>query len=86
MIYEAECLSCKKTEDYIRSVAERHNTPVCCGKPMKKKITTCQTVYGDLNFVTSDINGDEMHITSRQQHDRLCKENNVSPMGIKGEF
>jgi hypothetical protein len=86
LIYEAQCQKCKKNEDYSRSIAERHDTPVCCGQPMKKMITTCQNVYGDLDFVTADITGQDVHITSRKHHADLCRKNHVAPVGLKGEF
>jgi hypothetical protein len=31
MIYVAECSECGETQDYISSLADRENTPVCCG-------------------------------------------------------
>lgn len=86
MIYDCKCEKCEKVEEIVRSVAERNNTPLCCGQPMKRMITVNYNVYSDLNFMTEDITGSPVQITSRQQHDRLCRENNVSPMGLKGEF
>ena len=36
MIYEAVCSECKKRESYSRSVLNRFDTPVCCGKKMER--------------------------------------------------
>lgn len=76
MIYDCQCQKCERIEEIIRSVADRDNTPICCGQQMKRIITTNYHVIPDYDFVTADITGDPVHITSKKQHDRLCKEHN----------
>lgn len=36
--YSAKCANCGNTQTYRRSIAERHQTPICCEKPMEKTI------------------------------------------------
>lgn len=41
-------------------------------------------IVRDADFVTEDITGQPVRITSRRQLRRLCKEHNVEPMYGKG--
>lgn len=84
MIYDCQCKVCGKIEEIIRTISCRYDTPICCDKRMDLVILDVNISVVD--FVTSDITGSPLHITSHKQHDRLCKENNVAPMGMKGEF
>lgn len=85
MIYDCKCKTCGKIQEIVRSVEDRNDTPICCGNKMVRIITLIN-IAPDLNFVTADITGQDVHITSSKQHDRLCHENGVAPMGRKGEF
>lgn len=56
--YTAECQSCHTTQDYYRTVAERHDTPACeCGG--KTKLVLMPT------FVMDDIPPYVSHTTGR---------------------
>lgn len=84
MIYECHCLICGRKKEIIRKMKDRNDTPVCCGQKMHRIISA--PYVGVVDFITSDITGKPVHITSHKQHDKLCKEHNVAPVGIKGEF
>lgn len=57
--YEAECGVCGEIKTYIRSVAERENTPECHGKPMKKGIFSAPKGYvlGRFDSFRSTVDG-----------------------------
>lgn len=38
MLYSSICDACGTSHSYVRSVAERNQTPVCCGAPTRKTI------------------------------------------------
>lgn len=84
MIYDCQCSYCGKIQEIVRKLADREDTPFCCGERMFIKISAPHV--STVNFVTSDITGNPVEITSHKQHDKLCKENDVAPMGVKGEF
>ena len=46
--YDARCNVCQKTQDYTRSIANMHDTPICCDKPMEKVFLT--PIAGFLDF------------------------------------
>jgi len=85
MLYDCKCHTCGKIQEIVRKIDDRNNTPDCCGHRMIRFASQIN-VHGDLNFVTADITGKDVHITSRKQHDELCRVNHVAPVGIKGEF
>ena len=49
--YDAKCNKCQKTAEYIRPMAEMHDTPECCGEKMEKVILT--TIAGFVDFPCS---------------------------------
>ena len=78
MIYTARCRDCCREEDFHSSVADRDNTPECCNQPMRR-ILTAPNINPDVDYVTSDITGDPVHITSRRQQRQLCEKHGVTP-------
>ena len=39
-IYEAKCKRCGTQQDYMASIENMYQTPVCCGQPMEKVTLT----------------------------------------------
>ena len=46
-IYEAKCKRCGKQQDYMASIENMYQTPVCCGQPMEKVILTAPSGFVD---------------------------------------
>lgn len=64
-IYDAYCHKCKRTETYVRSVANCLDTPECCGEKMAKVILSAPMGYVHNIAYTSPIDG--RPITTKQQ-------------------
>lgn len=77
MIYDAKCLKCGTVKEYVRPIAEMHDTPKCCGKKMQKVIL--QAPYGvvDIPAYQSPVTG--KWINSRVQRNEDLKRNNARP-------
>lgn len=80
-VYPYLC-DCGKAVDEFRSMAERDNAPLCCGKPMARQIVSPQ-VMPDIQpyrTVAADKEtGKQMTIHSRKQHKEFLKRNNYEP-------
>lgn len=84
MIYEWRCGKCHREDTAIMSVAqmEAGNAPKCCGISMRK-ILSLPRIQREPDYVTRDITGDPVRITSRKQRDKLCAEHNTAPKLVK---
>lgn len=85
MIYECRCELCLKTEDIVRSVADRDkDLPICCGKVMKRVISR-YNVVGDLDPYLDENLGDKpVWVKSKKHRERLMKEHGVYEKFGKG--
>jgi len=82
--YVAHCSNCGAEHDYIRSIANRNDTPICCGVPTVKGLTTpaisAMTFTGHKGFHMPDgKNGKGTWIESGQDYKRYLRENNKIP-------
>ena len=84
MIYESICPTCGTEHEYIRSVAERNDTPVCCGAKTIKIIATAPSVgamsWGiEKSFHMPDgkHGGQGTLITSGSEYKEYMKKNNL---------
>lgn len=84
MIYEFRCRACHRLDTMIMNVAEMESghAPACCGTPMRK-ILSLARIQREPDYVTRDITGDPVRITSRQQRDKLCAEHGTAPKLVK---
>ena len=48
MIYEAVCKKCRSYHEYVKSVAECLDTPICCGEKTQKVIFSSPSVQFDV--------------------------------------
>lgn len=76
-IYDYQCLCGKEKELYQPLTTSE--APTCeCGLGMEKVLRTRKHIPGNIYpFVTSNITGKPVEVTSAAHLDRLCKENNV---------
>ena len=75
-LYDWECPSHGTSEHYAKMdemVIKCH-----CGKKMKRLISVSY-VNPDADFVTDDLTGEPVRITSNRQLNRLCKETGNQP-------
>lgn len=77
-LYDSVCLICKKQHEYFRSIAERDQTPACCGT-LTKKVLSAASVIPDIQPYQSQITG-EM-ITGRAQHKEHLKRHGCIEVG-----
>jgi hypothetical protein len=74
--YTAECDSCRATQDYYRTVAERHNTPRCdCGGKMKLVLMP--------TFVVDDIPEYVSTTTGRRIGSRKTRRDDLARSGCR---
>jgi hypothetical protein len=80
MIYESRCGKCGRVHEYSKPVAERENTPTCCGKKTVKGIFTAPQV-GAMSFgrEKSFVATDGTFIDSGSQYKKWMKDNNKIP-------
>lgn len=48
MIYESACLKCGAYHEYIRTVANMSDTPMCCGQKTDKRLFTAPMMRADI--------------------------------------
>ena len=82
-LYDFECESCGAVVEHYAGVDER-SMRCSCGANSRRLITTRYSVIGDVEFVTDNITGDPVRITSRRQLHRMLKENGLSETYGKG--
>lgn len=83
-LFDFRCLDpkCANVEEHYAKVDERKSVCSVCGGESTRLITSRYAIHADYaskDFVTSDITGSEVRITSRKQMRKLCKEFGVSP-------
>ena len=76
-VYPYLC-DCGKAVDEFRSMAERDNAPLCCGKPMARQIVSPQ-VMPDIQPYQSMVDG--TLITSRSHHREHLKQHGCEEVG-----
>ena len=76
-IYEAICLKCGKYHDYASSLANRDNTPECCGENTKKVILSAPVGYCENIHYQSPIDGKA--ITTKQARIEDMRRNGCRP-------
>lgn len=80
MIYEAQCKKCNKIHEYIAKVADRENTPSCCGNKTVQGIFTPPQVgamsWGREKAITMT---DGTYIETGQEYKRYMKKHNKIP-------
>ena len=81
--YEAACPDCGHKQDYIRKIADRHNTPDCehCGAKTALTITAvmvpCMGIADGSMHVVSPIDGTVMRC--KDDYESHMKKHNVRP-------
>jgi len=79
-LYEYRCLDCGKQEERYAGMEEKLAECSACKGQMKRLITSkfhLHTDYASRDFVTTDLTGEPVRITSRKQERELCKEYGV---------
>ena len=89
-LYDFRCRECGAQEERYAGMDEREAECSTCQGQMKRLITSkihLQTDYASASFVTADITGDPVRITSRKQLRSLCEAHDVRPKetAIKNE-
>ena len=87
-LYDFKCDSCKKVIEHYASMDE-HTKDCICGGLMNRIITSrfhIDADYASSDFVTEDITGNPVRITSKKQMRQLCEKNSVSPKFGKGWY
>jgi hypothetical protein len=81
MIYEAQCKKCKKVHEFMATVAERNNTPMCCGKQTERVILTPPEV-GAMNWgrEKSVTMPDGTFIETGSEYKKYLKDHNKVPV------
>lgn len=83
--YIAHCHTCGTEHDYIRSIANRNDTPECCGAPTVKGLTapaiSAMAFTGHKGFHMPDgkQGGKGTWIESGQDYKKYLRENNKIP-------
>jgi putative FmdB family regulatory protein len=73
-LYEYEC-ACGKHADEFRSVADRNNAPLCCGKPMQKVIGGHRVIGDVAPYYDDNL---ETYVKSKQHRREVMREQGVS--------
>jgi len=81
-LYDFEC-ECGKVTEHYAGINEKR-MPCDCGKTAKRIISTRYYINPDVDFVTDNITGSPVRVTSRKQLASLCKENGVHQKIGKG--
>lgn len=83
ILYDFQCKRCGAVEEHFSPVEKRvrlHD----CGGIMYRQITSRFGIVKSLDFVTDNITGEPVRITSKAQHERLCREHGVTQKYGKG--
>ena len=84
-LYDFQCVECGKVGEHIACIEERIKD--CeCGGIMKRLVTTSYHVVPDVDFVTENITGEPVRITSRRQLDGLLKKHGLTQKYGKGWY
>lgn len=83
-IYEYQCLKCLKVQDAYRKVAERENSPECCGQKTKKIISN-YNVHPDFEpYIDHNLTDKPQWVKSKQHRKKLMQEHGVTEGYGKG--
>lgn len=81
-LYQYLC-ACGRTADEFRSVSERNNAPLCCGKPMQKQLGG-HRVIGDMEpYYDENL---ESVVKSRKHRQQVMREQGVYEKVGKGWY
>jgi len=77
-LYTFYCRQCDRSEERYFTIAERETyDPVClkCDWVMHRDFSAIRFGIntGDLDYTTSDINGQKVHVSTRKQEKALCE-------------
>ena len=75
-LYDYCCKACGDTQEHYAKVDEREQTCVC-GGTATRIFSSRYFINPDIDYVTANITGDPVRITSRRQLDQMCKEHGV---------
>lgn len=82
--YESVCMKCGKYHEYIRTMANSSDTPVCCNCPTEKRILSAPMGIVDIPAYESPASG--KWITSRAERREDFKRTGTRPWeGIEEE-
>lgn len=83
--YVSHCSTCGADHDYIRKIADRDQTPECCGAPTVKGLTTpaisamCFTGHKGFRMPDGKQGGKGTWIESGQDYKKYLRDNNKMP-------
>ena len=83
-LYDATCRECGKTFEHFAKVDERRVQCIECGGEAWRILTTNYSVHGDVDFVTDNISGEPVRVTSKRQLRQLMTRHGVSEKYGKG--
>ena len=83
-LYDFQCTECRNIHEHYAHIEERIKTCETCGGLMKRMIGIGQNVIGDIDFVTDNITGKPIRITSRKQLRGLLKKHGLYEKYGKG--
>lgn len=79
--YEAECRVCGKYHEYITSIADRDQTPLCCGSPTTRAILTPPT--GFVQFPAAGGQGYVSHTSGKWIETKRAREDDLKRTGCR---
>jgi len=82
-LYDFRCQECGGVSEHFAGVEERQ-VSCGCGGISHRLITSRYYLNPDVEFLTDNITGDPIRITSRKMLDRVCKENGITQKTGKG--
>ena len=77
MIYEAVCMTCGKLHDYYATIANRNDSPQCCGVKTSKVILS--PVMAQIDFPAYESPASGKMITSRNERREDMKRTGSRP-------
>jgi putative FmdB family regulatory protein len=66
-LYDFKCTECGQVQEHIAHIEERIGECVDCQGLTKRMISANYNVIGDVDFVTDNITGDPIRVSSRKQ-------------------
>lgn len=84
--YRAQCPVCKTATDFIRRIAERDDTPVCCDGKMERIQTTVMVPRMGLGDHYTITGGDGRTYYGKHEYQKYLDANGLLPASeLKGE-
>ena len=77
-LYETICDECHEEKDIVRTIEKRHETPLCCGVPMRLLISAPNFNVDYTNYVSMH---DGTRIKSKKQHRDHLRQHNLVELG-----